>query len=988
MAEALEQMILPAVNRHLVDTGERAEQVISQLMVSMLYDRPEVASAVERERELPGAAAPRAPRRGRGRRRRGAAGRRERSRSPPPRPAASPPPPADGWGTPSSHAGGWGRASPDAGAALPPLPTADDDGDDDDEAAGEPAAAPPPPSASRLVHATSTFLARWPAEVPRACAPKAACDVFPLLAMVPAKARPGVTAALEARAAEDPYGALVDVKLAAGRPPRLQFGGANPAVVTVGGAPLLTAEDLARACAPLTSTALRDAAALVGAYRERHAPVGDCWVVDQSLELGGDGLAAPRASGGGAVPCQGEALHEAMLRVLRNHTPAAIVVDELVDRAAALAAADVGKRGVQLLASAAAWEKGATSAHARSLAELVDDAALAPVLGDFETVTLSDREAARRAKTQRDPRKRRAASLAAARKEREAEDLDQRFREAALASGVKISPREKILLEELDCRTWLDQALTTVWATYHAKISGWLEGVLAGVLDGLVPLGPIDSFTFKTFQLGAAAPRVRRVVPVRLAEDGVVMLDLDLDWRGSGVDVDLSARLGGGWIGASVPLGLDHVSFKATLRVRCVLGDRSPFAALVDVAFARKPEVLDFGLSVISGDITGLPSIPALVSNALEGVIDGLMSDPFVVVEVGGADAGGGFEARETLRTATKSKTLNPTWDGEVFTLTIADPAVDRVRISVFDYDLGGEPDPLGSAWLGGRLLRDLARGSTRAFWLRLEPPSKGAGKLRYGGAGPRVRLERGAILKEGFGGFKRWSHRWLELELELDLTADGFRLAAVPEINQLAAALRYGKPASTDDAEAARGEVRLSPDAAVSILEEKKKQAVVEWFESHEFCGGVALGESRGEYADFSAGRGAPHRRLRRGPHGASEHLGAATFRCATSTTPSARGLGAARGAGSAGAAGDVRSTPRVRRALDRPKQMAGGVGTAATVLRAANIFRSKANTPDRVSCLSAMGASARREEKRRRRGRAPGASTHQQERKDGVHR
>ena len=48
-----------------------------------------------------------------------------------------------------------------------------------------------------------------------------------------------------------------------------------------------------------------------------------------------------------------------------------------------------------------------------------------------------------------------------------------------------------------------------------------------------------------------------------------------------------------------------------------------------------------------------------------------------------------------------------------------------------------------------------------------------------------RALLKRGAILKEGFGGFKRWSHRWLELELELDLTADGFRLAAVPEINR-----------------------------------------------------------------------------------------------------------------------------------------------------------------------------------------------------------
>ena len=82
--------------------------------------------------------------------------------------------------------------------------------------------------------------------------------------MVPAKARPGVTAALEARDAEDPYGALVDVKLAAGRPPRLQFGGANPAVVTVGGAPLLTAEDLARACAPLTFDETTGRAALPG----------------------------------------------------------------------------------------------------------------------------------------------------------------------------------------------------------------------------------------------------------------------------------------------------------------------------------------------------------------------------------------------------------------------------------------------------------------------------------------------------------------------------------------------------------------------------------------------------------------------------------------------------------------------------------------------------------------------------------------------------
>ena len=224
---------------------------------------------------------------------------------------------------------------------------------------------------------------------------------------------------------------------------------------------------------------------------------------------------------------------------------------------------------------------------------------------------------------------RRSRDLEAARARREAEERVRLCRDAAIVGGaLKLSPREKILLEELDCRTWLDQTVGVIWSTYHGGISGWLETILAGVLDGLTPLGPVDSLTFSTFELGVLAPRVSRVVPVRLAEGGVVMLDLDVDWVGSGVDVRLGARLGGSWVGATLPLKLDHVSFKATLRVRCVLGDRKPFASLIDVAFARKPEVLDFGLKVLSGDITGLPSIPQLVSNALEGVIDGLMVWP------------------------------------------------------------------------------------------------------------------------------------------------------------------------------------------------------------------------------------------------------------------------------------------------------------------------------------------------------------------------
>ena len=119
------------------------------------------------------------------------------------------------------------------------------------------------------------------------------------------------------------------------------------------------------------------------------------------------------------------------------------------------------------------------------------------------------------------------------------------------------------------------------------------------------------------------------------------------------------------------------------------------------------------------------------------------MESTQVVVEVGAADANGGFEARETFRSTTKSKTLHPSWY-EVFTLVVADPATDRVRLKVFDYDLGGDPDPLGVCVIAGKLLKDLSGGATRSFWMRLDKPPTGSSKLKYKSdvGPPRVKIE------------------------------------------------------------------------------------------------------------------------------------------------------------------------------------------------------------------------------------------------------
>lgn len=294
----------------------------------------------------------------------------------------------------------------------------------------------------------------WPADVPLRCEPEVQGQPWALLALMNAATRDGIQAFLEDLDAANPFASLLDIKLSVGRRPRLKL---RDRVVEVAGAPVTSREDMRAACAPLSfdgmqraalpnelhrvsrvamadgtvtalflrvgrtvrgaahrvadliaggksvlflgapgagkSTALRDAASFCGVCRETRAPTGECLVVDASMELGGDGAEAhPSLYPAERYPASGKSLHAAMTEVLCNCTPAAMVVDELRDRSAAAVAAEVGKRGVQLIATA----------HARSLAELVDDNALAPVLGDFETVTLSDSEARRRAGTRRD----------------------------------------------------------------------------------------------------------------------------------------------------------------------------------------------------------------------------------------------------------------------------------------------------------------------------------------------------------------------------------------------------------------------------------------------------------------------------------------------------------------------------------------------------------------------------------------------------------
>ena len=111
-------------------------------------------------------------------------------------------------------------------------------------------------------------------------------------------------------------------------------------------------------------------------------------IIDTSNEIAGDGD-IPHPAIGGARRMQvsrPEAQHAVMIEAVENHTPEAIVIDEIGTEAEAAAARTIAERGVQLIGTA----------HGNALENLLKNPTLVDLIGGIQTVTLGDDEARRR----------------------------------------------------------------------------------------------------------------------------------------------------------------------------------------------------------------------------------------------------------------------------------------------------------------------------------------------------------------------------------------------------------------------------------------------------------------------------------------------------------------------------------------------------------------------------------------------------------------
>jgi stage III sporulation protein SpoIIIAA len=111
-------------------------------------------------------------------------------------------------------------------------------------------------------------------------------------------------------------------------------------------------------------------------------------IIDTSNEIAGDGDIPHPAIGGARRMQVSDPMHQhgVMIEAVENHTPEAIVIDEIGTEAEADAARTIAERGVQLIGTA----------HGNALENLLKNPTLVDLIGGIQTVTLGDEEARRR----------------------------------------------------------------------------------------------------------------------------------------------------------------------------------------------------------------------------------------------------------------------------------------------------------------------------------------------------------------------------------------------------------------------------------------------------------------------------------------------------------------------------------------------------------------------------------------------------------------
>lgn len=293
---------------------------------------------------------------------------------------------------------------------------------------------------------------------------------------------------------------------------------------------------------------------------------------------------------------------------------------------------------------------------------------------------------------------------------------------------------------------WLNKYISEMWPYLDKAICKMIKSTAEPVFADYIGKYQIKDIKFENLCLGTLPPTFHGMKVYETNENQLV-LEPAIKWAGN-PNIVLAVTL------MSVKIRFQLVDLQVSASPRIHLKPLVPtfpcFANIV-VSLMEKPYV-DFGLTVMGGDIMSIPGVYRLVQETIKKQVASLYhwpqfleipvldtataavkkpvgilhvnviratkllkmdvigtSDPYVRLRLSG-------EKLQEKRTSVKMRNLNPEWN-EKFKLIVKDPETQALELHVYDWDKVGEDDKIGMQLVP---LKELTPNEPKKFTLDL----------------------------------------------------------------------------------------------------------------------------------------------------------------------------------------------------------------------------------------------------------------------------
>lgn len=203
------------------------------------------------------------------------------------------------------------------------------------------------------------------------------------------------------------------------------------------------------------------------------------------------------------------------------------------------------------------------------------------------------------------------------------------------------------LEKKLESMDWLNNFLVKFWVIYMPALSDLVISNTNQILSQVEPPPPINKLSLEEFTLGTKAPKIDSIRSFTKLGKDLYQMDWSLNFTPNDTSdmtqnelrhkvdpkIALGIRIGKGFVGASLPVLVENMSFVGDLRIKIKLGDAFPHIDIVSICFLEPPKI-SYALKPVGGNTLGIdvmsviPGLSSFVTGLINSNLAPLMYYP------------------------------------------------------------------------------------------------------------------------------------------------------------------------------------------------------------------------------------------------------------------------------------------------------------------------------------------------------------------------